>query len=183
MRRSPHRSVRPALNALLVATALVATMLAPATFSPAVAAPPGAPVRYVHDALGRLVTVMDPTGQVARYNYDAAGNVLSIARSTAAALSVVDLSPRTANKGGRLSIIGRGFSSTPADNVVRLNGVVAPVVSATPTELVVTVPATATSGPVTVTTPGGVATRSQPHRAGEPQTGRHLRVARRRRPG
>ena len=158
-RRRMHRPVRHALGAVLVCAALTVPALTP-TAAPAAgaAAPADAPVRYVHDALGRLVTVMNPTGQVARYTYDAAGNILSITRSTAAARSVVDLSPRSVSPGGQLSIIGRGFSANASDNVVKLNGTVAPVVSATPTELVVTVPGGATSGPVTVTTPGGTAT-------------------------
>ena len=41
-------------------------------------------VRYVYDAAGRLVAVIDQNGDAAIYTYDAVGNVLSIARQSAA---------------------------------------------------------------------------------------------------
>jgi YD repeat-containing protein len=31
-----------------------------------------APVRYIYDELGRLITVIDPNGDAAAYHYDAA---------------------------------------------------------------------------------------------------------------
>ena len=142
--------------ALAIALALVGAAIVGVPPAPSSAATV-APIRYVHDAAGRLVTVMDASGGVARYTYDATGNVLSIARSTAPALSVVDLSPRSAAVGARVSVIGRGFSTTPGQNTVRINGTAATVATASETELVVTVPTGATSGPVTVTTPAGTA--------------------------
>ena len=45
-------------------------------------------VRYVYDAAGRLVAVIDQNGDAAIYTYDAVGNVLSIARQSAGVVSV-----------------------------------------------------------------------------------------------
>lgn len=56
--------------------------------------------------------------------------------------------------GDTLVIKGQNFSTTLTDNIVSFNGVVATVISATATELVVVVPANATSGSVTVTVHG-----------------------------
>jgi protocatechuate 3,4-dioxygenase beta subunit len=56
--------------------------------------------------------------------------------------------------GSSIVITGTGFSTTAASNTVTINGVVATVVSATVTQLVVTVPSGATSGVVAVTVNG-----------------------------
>ena len=154
-RLHPSRLVLTAVvSALAVAVPLLPAV--PASLA-AASAPPDAPVTYVHDALGRLATVMDPNGDLARYEYDAAGNIVSISRATAPARGIVDVSPKVVSPGGTLNVVGRGFAAAPGDNVVRIDGKVATVTSASPTQLVVTVPADATSGAVTVTTPAGVA--------------------------
>ena len=50
-----------------------------------------------------------------------------------------------------VTITGKGYDSTPANNTVKFGAVDATVSTASATQLVVTVPATAISGPVTVT--------------------------------
>jgi hypothetical protein len=56
--------------------------------------------------------------------------------------------------GDTLVIKGQNFSTTLTDNVVSFNGVAGTVVSVTATEIIVVVPAAATSGDVTVTVHG-----------------------------
>lgn len=71
---------------------------------------------------------------------------------------IYSLSSYSEKVGSTVTISGSNFSTTPADNVVKFNGVAAAVTSASATSLTVTVPAGATSGQVSVTTPGGTAT-------------------------
>ena len=62
--------------------------------------------------------------------------------------------------GAAVQIIGTGFSSNATENTVKFNGVDADIRSAGLTQLTVTVPAEATSGNITVTSPIGTATSS-----------------------
>ncbi len=71
--------------------------------------------------------------------------------------AISSLRPPAAARDTDLVITGDGFSPTPADNVVHLGHGRATVVSASPSLLTVKVPATATYGPVTVTTGGRTA--------------------------
>jgi hypothetical protein len=64
---------------------------------------------------------------------------------------ITGISPETGTTGTVVTITGKGFSTTPEENVVKFNGVEATVSTATATELVVKVPAGATTGVVTVT--------------------------------
>src|SRR6185369_14744589 len=64
--------------------------------------------------------------------------------------AVRSLSPPGAPAGSPITINGDGFSNIPSGNTVSFNGVVAPVTSASAVSLVTTVPASATSGPLTV---------------------------------
>src|SRR5207244_1760362 len=54
-----------------------------------------------------------------------------------------------------------GFSAVPAENQVGFHGALASVLSATDTQLVVTVPPGATTGPLTVTVAGNTAASSR----------------------
>lgn len=65
--------------------------------------------------------------------------------------TVTGFSPESGTHGATVTITGTNFSTTLADNIVKFNGVVATVSSATSTELTVTVPAEATTGKITVT--------------------------------
>src|SRR2546427_7176184 len=67
------------------------------------------------------------------------------------------VTPMHARVGAAVIIRGPGFSSTPSENTVQFNGTTAAVSSATATQLVVTVPAGATTGALSVTSPGGSA--------------------------
>lgn len=68
---------------------------------------------------------------------------------------VSGFTPAKGVAGSQVTITGSRFSATAAGNVVRFNGVTASVVSATTSQLVVTVPSGATTGPISVTTSGG----------------------------
>jgi len=113
----------------------------------------GASVQYVYDALGRLTTVVDPSGNAATYNYDAVGNPLSITRSTTSpsALAILGFSPTQGGAGTTVTIQGQNFSATPTANTVKFNGTTATVTAATANSLTTTVPAGATTGPISVT--------------------------------
>jgi hypothetical protein len=65
-------------------------------------------------------------------------------------LGIIALQPLNGLAGTQVTITGTGFSTVAAENQVTFNGVTANVVSATETSIVVTAPATLTSGPVKV---------------------------------
>ena len=134
--------------------------------APTAAAQTG-PVQYGYDELGRLVIVADGAGNTAIYNYDAVGNLLSIERidpGQLGAIAIVKITPTQGKVGSAVSIFGKGFGATPAQNTVSFSGGVATVTSASPTRLRVTVPSTAQDGPITVTAPAGSATSAQSFR-------------------
>jgi YD repeat-containing protein len=117
-------------------------------------------IQYVYDELGRLIAVVDPSGDAAVYTYDAVGNVLSIDRYASSQVSVISFSPGIGPIGTTVAIQGTGFSATANESTVEFNGTAATISSATPTELVVTVPSGATTGPIEVTRPSGSDTSS-----------------------
>src|SRR5260370_34791125 len=119
-------------------------------------------VQYVYDALGRLMTVVDPSGNVATYNYDAVGNLLSITRTTASpsALAIFGFSPAQGSVGQTVAIQGQNFSATPSANTVQFNGTTATVTAATANSLTLTVPTGATTGPISVIVGSSTATSS-----------------------
>ena len=113
-----------------------------------------------YDERGQLVAVVAPNGDVARYTYDAVGDILSITHtqlSSPSALAVFNVLPSRGVPGAPVTIQGQGFDPTAANNSVQFNGAAASVISATATTLQVTVPQTATSGPVSVTVGGTTA--------------------------
>ena len=116
------------------------------------------PVNYVYDDLGRLVAVIDVNGNAAEYSYDAVGNILSISRYTSSQVSIIDFSPESGPVGTAVTINGTGFSTTPSQNTVKFNGLSATVTSATNTQIQATVPTSATTGTISVTSPNGTAT-------------------------
>ncbi|MFC6092409.1 RHS repeat-associated core domain-containing protein [Saccharothrix lopnurensis] len=116
--------------------------------------PPGA-ASYAYDALGRLTGVVAADGSVARYRYDAAGNVTGVERLGTPAVAVLSAVPGRVRPGDSITVTGKGF--TTSGTTARINGAPAPVTSAKATELVVTVPDGATSGPLEVTSPNGTA--------------------------
>ncbi len=112
---------------------------------------------YIYDELGRLKAVITPSGDTAIYSYDAAGNILSITRQSSNQVSVIEFTPDQGTAGTAVTIYGTGFSLIAAQNTVQFNGVTATVTAASATQLIAVVPAAATSGPITVTTPTGLA--------------------------
>jgi len=120
--------------------------------------------QYFYDDLNQLVTTVDSTGVVIQYMYDPVGNILQIDRSTVqpGALTIFNITPLNVPTGTTIIIRGQGFSSTPPANVVTVNGVSLSVVSATPTTLVVLIPANATTGTISVTVGGATATSPSP---------------------
>jgi len=106
---------------------------------------------YVYDANGRLIAATNDAGDTARYHYDALGNITRVERLPSGALAIFDFAPRHGGPGDRVTLKGQGFSSTPAQNAVRFNGVAANVVTASTSSLTVTVPAAATTGTLSVT--------------------------------
>lgn len=113
--------------------------------------------QYFYDNLNQLTKVVDSTGVVIEYIYDSVGNILQIKRSVLSspgALSVFSVGPQRVGDGQTITIYGQGFSTTPLQDLVTINGIAATVLSATPTTLTVMVPSTATSGVVSVTVDG-----------------------------
>jgi YD repeat-containing protein len=120
--------------------------------------------QYFYDDLNQLTKVVDSTGVAIEYVYDSVGNILQIKRSSVVpgALTIFNITPQQAGPLVMVTIQGQGFGAAPSANTVRFNGVLATVVSATVTTLVVTVPIGATSGTVTVTVGTSTATSSSP---------------------
>ncbi len=138
------------------------------------AAPGGAradEARYFYDALGRLVAVSDGAGNMAVYTYDPVGNLLAIQRfaATPNGIGIFLLAPSSGAPDTQVEIRGFGFTATTADNQVAFNGQPATVLSATTTSIIATVPATATTGLVTVTNANGTAASPQPFTVLVPQ--------------
>ncbi|HEU5132941.1 MAG TPA: IPT/TIG domain-containing protein, partial [Pyrinomonadaceae bacterium] len=116
-------------------------------------------INYIYDESGRLISMVTATETVT-YTYDAAGNLLATTRTNSNLPSIIEFTPNSGTIGTSVTIYGTGFSSTPSQNTVKFNGTTATVSSATPTQIVTSVPAGATTGPITVNTPLGLATSS-----------------------
>lgn len=110
-----------------------------------------ADVNYIYDEIGRLRAVTDPNGNIAEYRYDAVGNLTEIVRYTSGQLAIIEFTPNEGPVGTSVTIYGSGFSTTPANNTVKFNGIMAAVSSASTATLVATVPAGATTGKISVT--------------------------------
>ena len=120
-------------------------------------------INFAYDAAGRLAGVVDSANSAVVYNYDAAGNVLSITKKAASAVTITDFVPSSGPVGRTVTVNGSGFSSTVSQNTVTFyNNVGATVTSATSTQLVVNVPAGATTGKIKVVVGTTTATSSTP---------------------
>ena len=75
---------------------------------------------------------------------------------------VLGFNPAIGLAGEHLEINGSDFSPTASDNLVRIRGVEAPVISGTANQLVVRVPFGAETGPIAVRTPQGEAESALP---------------------
>jgi hypothetical protein len=70
--------------------------------------------------------------------------------------------PNSGTAGTTVTIIGRGFSSTPTQNIVAFNGAEAGVAASTSNQITTSVPADATTGSIVVTSPAGSAISPTP---------------------
>ena len=124
---------------------------------------------YIYNELGRLLAVVTPS-EVATYSYDDVGNLTGITRGNASLVSIIEFTPNSGVVGTPVTIYGTGFSATPGNNTVKFNGVTAVVTSSTPTEIVTSVPAGATTGPISITAPAGTASSSTSFVIGDPES-------------
>ncbi len=74
--------------------------------------------------------------------------------------TITSFTPTVATTGETVTITGTNFSPVNAINVVRFNGIVATVTASSATSITTTVPVGATTGPITITVDGRVATSS-----------------------
>ncbi len=123
-------------------------------------AAPAAAIVYLYDSKSQVISMVAPDGSAVQWEWDSNGNLLSVARRDASSIpgdvGITLVSPPAGKVNDPVQIFGKGFSATPDQNTVTLNGVGATVSSATPTSLAVTVPAT-TTGLIHVVTPLGEA--------------------------
>lgn len=154
------------------------------SFSPG-SAPPGARIRIMGNHFGRdirqvRVTIGSAQLRVRRVSptsidaelpplFDTGALSVSVGRlnvtsgqvfTSLASLSVAEMEPDNGPVGSRLTLRGRGFSANPVDNTVEFAGRLAEVLTATPTELVVSVPEGAGTGPVSVAVANNGSVRS-----------------------
>ena len=156
------RHARRTTSIVVALTLLALGLQAPIAQLAAASPTPSNPITYVYDEIGRLEAVVDPTAAtngIAKYAYDDVGNLLSITRQSATVTTILDFHAKSGQVGSSVTIYGAGFSSTPSQNTVTFNGTPATVTSATTTTLVATVPAGATTGLISVTSPSGSADR------------------------
>lgn len=76
--------------------------------------------------------------------------------------TITGFEPASGVTGTTVTIAGTGFSVVANRNTVAFNGATGGVLSASETQLVASVPCDATTGPITVTTPIGSATSTEP---------------------
>ena len=117
---------------------------------------------YLYDMGGRLLAVFDGNGSVTNYQYDLDGNITAVLTETTSTLAIYGYSPDQYSQSQsptQVVIYGNNFSPTPSQNSVTFfNGMgsqPATVLSASSTQLTVSVPNTGGIGPVTVTCPSG----------------------------
>ena len=113
---------------------------------------------YTYDPAGRLKSATNSQGQTATYDYDSRGNLLRIERTDSAQLAIASFTPNNGPPGIQVTINGSGFASSTSSNTVTFNGVAAPVLFASPTQMLVQVPQNTSTGPIAVTVAGTTVT-------------------------
>ncbi|MBO9541769.1 IPT/TIG domain-containing protein [bacterium] len=93
----------------------------------------------------KLADDRDPVGAI---TLDTGTNGFELASPESPQVSTASVA--VAQVGGTLTLTGSGFSTTPANNVVTINGTPVTVLSATMTSLTIQIPEGATSGQITV---------------------------------
>jgi len=99
---------------------------------------------------------------VVQYTYDTAGNITNIQRQSDAGFAITSFTPTSGPIGTAVTIYGAGFDPTPANNVVKFNGIVATVTASASGSISTAIPSGATTGPISVTVGTSTATSSQP---------------------
>lgn len=115
---------------------------------------------FVYDDDGRLHAVLSPTGEAAVYEYDAAGNFTAIRRLTENDLELLSFAPREGPVGTLVTVFGTGFNQGVSS--VAFNGSNAQIVTTSLVSVVAIVPQNATTGPISVVTPRGAISTSDP---------------------
>lgn len=120
-------------------------------------------VTYAYDPQGRIVAAVDNTVQSGKngvsYSYDLGGNLTQESLAFANTTALFAISPAQSPVGATVVIYGDGFSTTPSQNTVTINGVAASVTSSTISTITTSVPGGAGgSGVVQVTSPNGLVT-------------------------
>lgn len=103
--------------------------------------------QYADDPYGRFEIVWYPSGNAEVYNYIGSGYLLSITRSEANQLAVLQANEIAGPVGSNVTLYGTDFCSNP---IVTFNETRATVVSSTSTHIVAKVPSGATSGQLNV---------------------------------
>lgn len=106
--------------------------------------------RYFYDETGQLTKSIDASGIAIEYLYDEVGNRLETRRSLFNGLTIFNFSPSRVAPGDSLTIEGQHFSAVANQNSVTINTIPATVTAASTTQLTITVPASATTGPLAV---------------------------------
>ncbi len=145
-----HRQMRRVCTALLV-------VVLGGAFAAALA-----DSQYLYDDLGRLILAVNSDGSAVVYEHDANGNMTAAHHWAGAAPILVSFSPTFGRVGTQVTIQGTGFSADPGENLVTIGGAAAVVDSATSSQLIVTVPTAAVTGPIAVTVDStvGISTQS-----------------------
>jgi hypothetical protein len=115
---------------------------------------------YLYDENGRLSAVISLNGDAVVYEFDSAGNFTAIDRLSASDLHIIAFIPRRGPIGTRVTIYGTGFGNGVTG--VAFNGVSAQILSSNAFSVVAEVAPNTATGPVTVTTPAGTATSTDP---------------------
>jgi YD repeat-containing protein len=131
--------VRKILSTLLVAFSLL--------LGGHVAQAQGGTTQYIYEVNGRLSAVIAPSGAAAIYRYDAAGNLTGIDQISAGDLSILSFSPSLGTIGDQVVLVGTGLDTV---GTVSFNGTPSQIISASASSLTTTLPAGASTGPITV---------------------------------
>lgn len=127
---------------------------------PASSAQQGSDTAYIYDDNGRLQAVIASSGEASVYAYDPAGNFTGLRRLDANAFEVLTFTPREGPPGTRVKIYGVGFGAGITS--VAFNGGAANILSSDFISVTAEVPASATSGLITVVSSRGTRMTTMP---------------------
>lgn len=96
-------------------------------------------IQYIYDDKNRLVMVIEPPCTKTKYSYDDAGNTTLI-ETINGKITIDSVQPPSASPFTFVRINGGIFNPQPSGNKVTFNGIIAKILSASTTQLVVEVP-------------------------------------------